>query len=163
MVTATATAQPERVDEDGKRYRVDVEDSATTLVELASGAIGTIISSWATRVRRDDLVTLQVDGTGGSAVAGLHRCRIQRDAATPAIKHFSVNTDLGIDYREGWSDAPDAGPYVNPYRVGWEDFLRHLVTGVPIRSDLAAGIRDLAFAEVCRRSAQTGQWVEIGS
>jgi predicted dehydrogenase len=161
IVTATATAQPDRVDEAGKRYRVDVEDSATTLVELANGAIGTIISSWATRVRRDDLVTLQVDGTGGSAIAGLHRCRIQRAATTPAIRHFSVNTDLGIDYREGWSDAPDVGPYVNPYRVGWEDFLRHLVTGTPIRSDLAAGIRDLAFAEACRASAAARQWVEL--
>jgi predicted dehydrogenase len=161
VVTAAATAQPERVDEAGARYRVDVEDSATTLVELASGAIGTVISSWATRVRRDDLVTLQVDGTGGSAIAGLHRCRIQSDAATPAVKHFNVITDLGIDYRDGWSDAPDAGAYVNPYRVGWEDFLRHLVTGAPIRSDLAAGIRDLAFAEACRMSAETGQWVEF--
>jgi predicted dehydrogenase len=72
-----------------------------------------------------------------------------------------VTTDLGIDYRDGWSDAPDAGAYVNPYRVGWEDFLRHLVTGAPIRSDLAAGIRDLAFAEACRMSAETGQWVEF--
>jgi predicted dehydrogenase len=163
IVTAAAIAQPERVDEAGKPYRVDVEDSATTLVELANGAIGTIISSWATRVRRDDLVTLQVDGTGGSAIAGLHRCRIQSDAATPTVRHFSVNTDLGIDYRDGWSDAPDAGPYVNPYRVGWEDFLRHLVTSAPIRSDLAAGVRDLAFAEACRRSAATGQWVELDS
>jgi len=163
IVTAAATAQPDRVDEAGKRYRVDVEDSATTLVELENGAIGVIISSWATRVRRDDLVILQVDGTGGSAIAGLHRCRVQGDAATPAIKHFGVNTDLGIDYRDGWSDAPDAGPYVNPYRVGWEDFLRHLVTGAPIRSDLAAGIRDLAFAEACRASAATGQWVELDS
>jgi predicted dehydrogenase len=161
VVTAAATAQPERVDEAGARYRVDVEDSAATLVELASGAIGTVISSWATRVRRDDLVTLQVDGTGGSAIAGLHRCRIQSDAATPAIKHFSVITDLGIDYRDGWSDAPDAAPYVNPYRVGWEDFLRHLVAGAPIRSDLAAGVRDLAFAEICRISAEKGAWMEF--
>lgn len=161
LVTAAATAQPERIDEAGARYRVDVEDSATTLVELASGAIGTVISSWATRVRRDDLVTLQVDGTGGSAIAGLHRCRIQSDAATPAVKHFNVITDLGIDYRDGWSDAPDAGAYVNPYRVGWEDFLRHLVTGAPIRSDLAAGIRDLAFAETCRMSAGKDAWMEF--
>ena len=161
MCLPAAIAQPERIDEAGKRYSVDVEDTATTLVELESGATGTIISSWATRVRRDDLVTLQVDGTGGSAIAGLHRCAIQGDAATPAIRHFSVTTDLGIDYREGWSDAPDAGAYVNPYRVGWEDFLRHLVTGAPIRSDLAAGIRDLAFAEACRTSAATGRWVEM--
>ena len=163
IVTAAATAAPERIDEAGARYRVDVEDTATTLVELENGAIGTIISSWATRVRRDDLMTLQVDGAGGSAIAGLHRCRVQSDAATPTVKHFNPTVDLGIDYRDGWSDAPDAGPYINPYRVGWEDFLRHLVTGAPIRSDLAAGVRDLAFAEACRRSAETGQWVALDS
>ncbi|HEY2135072.1 MAG TPA: Gfo/Idh/MocA family oxidoreductase, partial [Xanthobacteraceae bacterium] len=161
VVTAAATAAPERIDEAGARYRVDVEDTATTLVELQNRAVGTIISSWATRVRRDDLMTLQIDGTGGSAVAGLHRCRIQNAAGTPAVKHFNPMVDLGIDYRDGWDDAPDAGPYTNPYRVGWEDFLRHLVVGAPIKSDLAAGIRDLQFAEACRRSAATGAWVEM--
>jgi predicted dehydrogenase len=161
IVTASAIATPERGDGAGARFRVDVEDTATTLVELASGAIGTILSSWATRVRRDDLMTFQVDGTGGSAIAGLHRCRIQSAAGTPTVKHFNPMVDLGIDYRDGWHDAPGAGPYVNPYRVGWEDFLRHLVTGAPIRSDLAAGIRDLEFAEACVRSAATNAWVDL--
>jgi predicted dehydrogenase len=161
MVTAAATATPQRVDEAGARYVADVEDTAATLVELESGAIGTILSSWATRVRRDDLMTFQVDGTGGSAVAGLHRCRVQAAAATPTVKHFNPMVDLGIDYRADWSDAPDGGPYINPYRVGWEDFLRHLVTSAPITSDLAAGIRDLALAEACRRSAATRQWVNL--
>ena len=161
LVTLSSTAAPQRVDEAGRRYPVDVEDTATTLIELASGAVGTIISSWATRVRRDDLMTFQVDGTGGSAVAGLHRCRIQSSADTPLIKHFNPGVDLAIDYGTAWRDAPDAGPYVNPYRVGWEDFLRHLATGAPLRSDLAAGVRDLAFAQACRRSAGTGTWVKM--
>ena len=69
-----STATPERIDEQGARYAVDVEDTASTIVELESGAIGTILSSWATRVRRDDLLTFQIDGTKGSAIAGLHRC-----------------------------------------------------------------------------------------
>ena len=159
--TLAATAAPQRVDEAGGRFSVDVEDTAATLVELASGAIGTIIASWATRVRRDDLMTFQVDGTGGSAVAGLHRCRIQSGADTPSIKHFNPSVDLGIDYGADWRDAPDAGPYANPYRIGWEHFLRHLATGAPLASDLAAGVRDLAFAEACRRSAGTGTWVEM--
>ncbi len=163
VATAAATAAPERVDEAGAPYRVDVEDSATTLVELASGAIGTILSSWATRVRRDDLMTLQVDGTGGSAIAGLHRCRVQSAADTPTVKHFNPTVDLGIDYGADWRDAPDAGPYTNPYRVGWEDFLRHVATGAPLKSDLAAGLRDLEFAEACRRSAATGAWVEMAT
>src|SRR4051794_31715536 len=77
VVAARATAIPERVDESGAPYKVDVDDTSVTLAELASGAVGTIICSWATRVRRDDLLTLQIDGTGGSAVAGLHRCWMQ--------------------------------------------------------------------------------------
>jgi predicted dehydrogenase len=161
VATMAATATPERADEAGARYAVDVEDQAATLVELASGAVGTIISSWATRVRRDDLMTLQVDGTDGSAVAGLHRCRIQAAADTPTVRHFNPMTDLGIDYGADWRDAPEAGPYVNPYRIGWEDFLRHVATGAPLKADLAAGIRDLAFAEACRESAATGAWVEL--
>ena len=93
-------ATPERIDEQGERYAVAVEDSAATLVELEGGVFGTILSSWATRVRRDDLLTLQVDGTKGSAVAGLHRCHVQSAAQTPTIAHFSVMKDIGADYRE---------------------------------------------------------------
>ena len=161
VVTAAGTAVPQRIDESGARYGVDVEDTATTLVELADGAFGTIISSWATRVRRDDLMTFAIDGTGGSAVAGLHRCRVQSAAATPTVKHFNPMVDLAVEYRADWSDAPEAGPYTNPYRVGWEDFLRHLVAGAPLISDLAAGVRDLQFAEACGRSAATGAWVDL--
>ena len=83
VVSATPTAIPERVDEEGNRFHVDVDDTSVTLAELASGAVGTIICSWATRVRRDDLVTLQIEGTGGSALAGLHRCWMQSAADTP--------------------------------------------------------------------------------
>jgi predicted dehydrogenase len=71
--------------------------------------------------------------------------------------------DLGIDYDAEWRDAPDAGPYTNPYRVGWEDFLRHVATGAPLTSDLAAGVRDIAFAEACLRSGASRAWVEMES
>ena len=159
VVTSAATTAPERVDEAGTRYAVDVEDQATTLVELASGATGTIIATWATRVRRDDLMTFQIDGTKGSAVAGLHRCHTQALADTPKVAAFNPMVDLGIDYRARWQEAPAAGPYLNPYRVGWEDFLRHLATGAPLRSDFAAGIRDVAFAQACQQSVGDGAWV----
>lgn len=159
VVTAAATTVPERVDEAGARYAVDVEDHATTLVELASGATGTIIASWATRVRRDDLMTFQVDGTEGSASAGLHRCYLQTLADTPKVAAFNPTVDLAVDYRARWQEAPAAGPYRNPYRVGWEAFLHHLTAGTPLASDFAAGIRDVAFAETCGRSAREGRWV----
>jgi predicted dehydrogenase len=154
-------ATPARIDEEGARYSVAVEDSAATLVELESGAFGTILSSWATRVRRDDLLTLQVDGTAGSAVAGLHRCHVQSAARTPAIAHFSVMKDIAADYRDGWEEAPPLPHYRNPYRVGWEQFLRHVATGAPLACDFAAGIRDVAFAEACHRSMQERTWIAL--
>jgi len=159
VVTSAATAAPERIDETGMRYAVDVEDQATTLVELASGATGAVIASWATRMRRDDLMTFQIDGTKGSAIAGLHRCYMQSLADTPRVAAFNPMVDLAIDYRARWQEAPAAEPNLNPYRVGWEDFLRHLVADAPMRSDFAAGIRDVAFAEACGRSARENGWV----
>ena len=79
-----------------------------TLAELASGAVGAIVCSWATRVRRDDLMTLQIDGTGGSAIAGLHRCWTQSAADTPPIRRFNPDTDIGADYRGDWKEVPGA-------------------------------------------------------
>ena len=154
-------ATPERIDEEGLRYAVAVEDSAATLVELEGGAFGTILSSWASRVRRDDLLTLQVDGTKGSAVAGLHRCHVQSLVQTPAIAHFSVMKDIDADYRDGWRQAAPLASYVNPYRVGWERFLRHVATNAPLQSDWAAGIRDVAFAEACHRSMTERRWIDF--
>ncbi len=159
--SAAWTAAPERIDEQGERYAVDVEDAAATLVELENGAFGTILSSWATRVRRDDLFTLQVDGTKGSALAGLHRCHVQTMAQTPAIAHFSVMKDIDADYRSGWTEAPPLAAYINPYRVGWENFLRHVVTAAPLQSNFAAGIRDVQFAEACHRSMAERTWISL--
>jgi predicted dehydrogenase len=154
-------ATPDRIDEQGSRYAVAVDDSAATLVELEGGAFGTILSSWATRVRRDDLLVLQVDGTKGSAVAGLHRCHVQSLAQTPALAHFSVMKDIDADYRDAWRQAPPLASYVNPYRVGWERFLRHVARNAPLQSDWAAGIRDVAFAEACHRSMTERRWIDF--
>jgi predicted dehydrogenase len=159
VVAATATAIPQRVDEGGKAYRADVDDTSLMLVELASGTVGIISCSWATRVRRDDLMTLQVDGTGGSAVAGLHRCRTQSAAETPTIRRVNPDLDIGADYRSEWRDVTDGGPYTNPYRVGWEHFLRHVVAGAPPLCDLSAGIRDVQLAEACYRSVAQQTWI----
>ena len=161
VVTAATTAIPERIDEAGKPYRVDVDDTSVTLAELANGAVGTIICSWATRVRRDDLLTLQVDGTGGSAIAGLHRCWMQCSAETPTIRHFNPSMDIGSDYRGGWQELAGSSVYTNPYRVGWENFLRHIANDAPLVSDLSAGIRDVQLAEACYRSVAEKKWIGI--
>jgi len=159
--SAAWTATPERIDEAGERYRVEVDDSAATLVELESGICGTILSSWATRVRRDDLFTLQVDGTQASATATLHRCHVQTAARTPLIRGFSVMTDIAADYRDGWVEAPLLTEYRNPYRIGWERFLRHVAADEPPAASFAAGIRDVQFAEACVRSVKERTWVAL--
>ncbi|MGH6684193.1 MAG: Gfo/Idh/MocA family protein, partial [Pseudolabrys sp.] len=161
VVTAATTAVPERADENGKRFHVDVDDNSMTLAELTNGAIGTIVCSWATRVGRDDLMTLQVDGTGGSAIAGLHRCWTQSAADTPAIRRFDPDTDIDADYRGQWTEAAGAATYTNPYRAGWENFLRHVVAGMPLNCDLSAGIRDVQLAEACLRSAAQQRWIVL--
>ena len=161
VASAQWTALPQRIDENGAPYDVAVEDSAATLVEIEGGAFGTIMSTGTTRVRRDDLFTLQVDGTEGSAVAGLHRCYVQGSADTPAIAHFSVMKDIGADYRSGWSEAPPLQSYCNPYRAGWERFLRHVVADAPFACDFSAGARDVAFAEACRRSMAERTWIAM--
>jgi predicted dehydrogenase len=159
--SAQWTATPERLDENGTRYRVPVEDSAATLIEVEGGVFGTLLSSWATRVRRDDLFTLQIDGSKASALATLHRCYVQRAANTPVIAHFNISEDLGIDYRNGWTELPSPGAGVNPYRVGWEQFLRHVATDAPLASNFSAGIRDVAFAEACQRSMAERAWIAM--
>jgi predicted dehydrogenase len=163
VTTALSTATPERIDERGARYAVDVEDNAATLVELESDAIGTILASWATRVRRDDLLTFQIDGSKGSAIAGLHKCWATINAATPRTAHFSITKDAGIDYRSHWTEVDDPGPFKNPYRIGWENFLRHVATGAPLQADFAAGIRDVEFAEACCRSAKEARWISLAA
>lgn len=167
QVAGTAwTAQPERIDEEGNAYAVDVEDSTTTLLELENGAFGTILSSWANRVRRDDLVTFQVDGTEGSAIAGLRRCWAQSAADTPMIRGFDLGRDAntgrdGTDYLDDWKEVPETVAYKNPYRVGWEGFIRHIVADAPFASDLRAGIRDVQLAEASKQAADERIWVPL--
>jgi predicted dehydrogenase len=161
VISASRTEITERFDEAGQQYRVDVDDASVTLVELASGIVGTIRCSWATRVRRDDLLTVQIDGTGGSAVAGVHRCWIQDARDTPDIRHINPVQDAGMDYRGGWEEVHAGGPCINPYRAGWEDFIRHVVLDAPVSSDLSAGVRDVQLAEACYRSAAEQRWIEI--
>ena len=161
IVAATATAVPQRADESGTRYDVDVDDTSVTLVELDNGAIGTIVCSWATRVRRDDVLTFQIDGTGGSAIAGVHRCWTQSATDTPEVRHINPMVDIGFDYHRDWKEVSESVDPTNPYRIGWERFLRHIVAGEPLASDLSAGIRDLRLVQACYRSAAEGRWITL--
>ncbi|HCP01519.1 MAG TPA: oxidoreductase [Rhodospirillaceae bacterium] len=160
------TAQPERIDEQGKRYDVDVEDATATLLELKNGARGAILSSWARRVRGDDLVTFQIDGTGGSAVAGLRKCWAQSAAETPRIEGFNMGPDaetmdFEIDYDSNWIEVDEGAPYKNPYRFGWEGYIHHVVSGKPFPHSLAAGVRDVQLAEASATASDEHSWVEL--
>lgn len=160
VVTVAWTAIPERLDEDGKPYEVDTDDSNATLIELESGACGVITSSWATRVKRDDLMVFHVDGTDGSAAAGLHRCHVQALSATPKGR-FDPNQDHNHDYHADWVPAPHTPPFTNGYRMGWEAFIRHVVDDSPLAADIAAGIRDVALAKACQASIEEERWVPM--
>lgn len=160
VVSAAWTAIPERLGEDGKPYSVDTDDSNATLIELESGAFGTITSTWATRAKGDDLVTFHVDGTEGSAVAGIHRCNVQALSQTPTVR-FDPNTDHNRDYHADWSPAPHDPPFTNGYRMGWEAFIRHVVNDEPIAADINAGLRDVALAKACQASLKEERWVPM--
>lgn len=151
---------PERVDERGERYRADAEDAAYAIFELEGGVVAQMNSSWAVRVYRDDLLTLQVDGTHGSAVAGLREVRVQPRVTTPKPVW---NPDLAspIDYRDGWTLVPTNDPADNAFKVQWERFLRHVAWDEPYAWDFFAGARGVQLAEAGLRSWRERRWVEL--
>ncbi|MDG4810412.1 Gfo/Idh/MocA family oxidoreductase [Micromonospora sp. WMMD1120] len=156
----TATHVPERVDEAGHTYPATADDAAYAIFELAGGVIAQINSSWTVRVHRDELVEFQVDGTEGSAVAGLRNCRVQHRAVTPKPVW---NPDLPVteDFRAQWVDVPDNEEFDNGFKVQWEAYLRHVVAGAPFRWDFLAGARGVQLAELGLRAAREGVRVEV--
>ncbi|MGC4757904.1 Gfo/Idh/MocA family protein [Micromonospora trifolii] len=156
----TATHVPERVDEAGHPYAATADDAAYATFELDGGVIAQINSSWAVRVYRDELVEFQVDGTEGSAVAGLRNCRVQHRAVTPKPVW---NPDLPAteDFRAQWAEVPDNEEFDNGFKVQWEAYLRHVVAGEPFRWDFLAGARGVQLAELGLRSAREGGRIEV--
>ncbi|MEV4490720.1 Gfo/Idh/MocA family oxidoreductase [Micromonospora coxensis] len=155
-----ATHVPERVDEAGRPYPATADDAAYGIFELDGGIVAALNSSWCTRVHRDELVEFHVDGTEGSAVAGLRRCRVQHRAVTPKPVW---NPDLPAteDFRAQWTEVPDNEEFDNGFKVQWEAFLRHVVAGAPFGWDFLAGARGVQLAELGLRSAREGRRVEV--
>jgi predicted dehydrogenase len=156
----TATHIERRFDEDGAPYQATADDAAYAIFELAGGIIAQINSSWAVRVFRDELVEFQVDGTEGSAVAGLRRCRFQHRAATPRSV-WDPDKPYADDPRGDWSEIPDNQEFGNGFRVQWENFLRHAVAGKPFELDFASGARGVQLAELGLRSAREGRRFDV--
>ncbi|MGC4901604.1 Gfo/Idh/MocA family protein [Micromonospora echinospora] len=160
VTAVTATHIPERVDENGARYRATADDAAYGIFELAGGVVAQINSSWAVRVHRDELVEFQVDGTHGSAVAGLRDCRIQHRGATP-MPVWNPDLPVTEPFRDQWQIVPDNGEHDNAFKVQWEAFLRHVVDDEPFPWDFLAGARGVQLAEAGLRSAREGRRVTI--
>ncbi|MGH9136874.1 MAG: Gfo/Idh/MocA family protein, partial [Acidimicrobiales bacterium] len=159
LVLAT-THIPERIDEAGQPYAATADDAAYGILQLANGAVVQINASWATRVRRDDLLTIHVDGTGGSAVAGLRDCVQQHRSATPRP---TWNPDVlnPIDFRATWLDVPAAADYENGFKEQWERFLRHVVDDEPFPWTFERAARGNDLVEAALRSNAERRWVRL--
>ncbi|MFI9570848.1 Gfo/Idh/MocA family protein [Microbispora rosea] len=160
-VTARAVTHiEERVDEHDRPYKVTADDAAYAIFELAGGVIAQINSSWAVRVNRDELVEFQVDGTHGSAVAGLRRCRVQHRSATP-MPVWNPDLPATEPFRDQWQEVPDNAEFGNGFKTQWEMFVRHVVEDAPFPYDLASGARGVQVAELGLRSSAEGVRVEV--
>lgn len=156
-----ATHIPVRYDESGKPYDADTDDAAYATFQLAGGVVAHINSSWVTRVRRDDLATFQVDGTHGSAVAGLQKCWTQSRVATPKPV-WNPDIPQPIDFFAGWQEVPDTQPYPNGFRAQWEMFFRYLAGEVATYPwDLLAGAKGVQLAEAGLKSWAERRWIDL--
>ncbi|GAA5108701.1 Gfo/Idh/MocA family oxidoreductase [Alloalcanivorax gelatiniphagus] len=160
-VTAKAVTHiPERWDENGERYDATADDAAYAIFELAGGIIAQVNSSWAVRVERKELVEFQVDGTHGSAVAGLFNCRIQPRESTP-MPVWNPDLPTSEDFRGQWREIPDNQVFGNGFRAQWEQFLLDVHAGRPHGYDFAAGVRGLELVDAGLLSSAEGRRVEL--
>lgn len=151
---------PKRWDEAGKPYKADADDAAYATFQLAGGIIAQINSSWCTRVRRDDLVTFHVDGTLGSAVAGLTKCWSQARVNTPRPV-WNPDVPQPIDFYKTWSVVPDTAATENGFKVEWELFIRHLFGNTPFKWNLLEGAKGVQLAEAGLKSWKERRWIDI--
>ena len=154
------TAQPKRWDEQQRPYDVDVEDEARAILEFPGGVVGEIFSSWATRIRRDDMLVVTAEGTQGSAVATLQQCWTQSLENTPKPV-FPVQAPQTMDFRSQWAEVPDMVPFKNSYRQAWELYLRHIAEDAPNTASLAQAARGLQLIEACHESHDARRWVNL--
>jgi predicted dehydrogenase len=155
-----ATHIPERWDEQGKKYAATADDAAYATFELAGGVIAHMNSSWAVRVRRDDLLTLQVDGTLGSAVAGLQKCVAQPRVATPKPV-WNPDVPQAIDFYDTWQDVPTNLSYDNAFKAQWELYIRHVCEDAPFRWSLLEGAKGVQLVDCALKSWAERRWVDV--
>ncbi|PSL02730.1 putative dehydrogenase [Haloactinopolyspora alba] len=160
VTSRAVTHLPHRWDENGELYEATADDAAYAIFELDGDVVAQFNSSWTVRVHRDELLELQVDGTLGSAVAGLHRCVVQPRAATPRP---TWNPDLPdtTPYRQQWQDVPDNVGAENGFKAQWEQFVRHVVDDEPHPYDFLAGARGVRLAQAGLQSSAEARRIEL--
>ena len=154
------THLPERVDESGEEYEATAEDAAYAIIELEDDVVAQINSSWAVRVKRDDLLEIQVDGTEGSAVTGLRECKTQHHANTPKPE-WNPDTPTEHDFYDEWEDVPDNRIFENAFKQQWEAYIRHVVADEPFPWDFLDGAKGIQLTEASYRSWDEGRQVEV--
>jgi predicted dehydrogenase len=155
-----ATHIPKRVDEQGNEYVCTADDAAYATFELDNGVIIQSNSSWSVRVDRDDLLTVTVDGTEGSAVAGLRDCKVQHRVNTPRAV-WNPDIPNPFRFREQWVEVPDNQAFDNGFKVQWELFLKHVVLGTPFPWDLLEGAKGVQLSELALQSWRERRWVDV--
>jgi predicted dehydrogenase len=155
-----ATHIPKRVDENGNAYAATADDAAYAMFALEGGIIAQMNSSWCVRVHRDDLLTLQVDGTHGSAIAGLHSCKIQHRVATPRPV-WNPDVQSAHDFYSDWQPVPDINTFENGFKVQWEMFIRHVLEGSPFNYTLLEGAKGVQLAEAGLASWGERRWIDL--
>ena len=154
------THVPRRVDEDGEEYEATAEDAAYAILELEDDVVAQINSSWTVRVNRDDLFEIQVDGTEGSAVAGLRECHVQDIATTPKPT-WNPDQPKDHDFHEDWAEVPDNREFENAFKQQWEEFIRHVVADEPFPYDFSAGAKGVQLSELGYRSWEEGRRIDV--
>ncbi len=155
-----ATHLPKRIDEKGKPYDCTSDDACYGTIETENGIICQFNSSWTVRVRRDDLFTMQVDGTLGSAVVTLRKCYAQAAGTTPRPT-WNPDIDQPINFFEGWQEVPDATTYDNAFKIQWEEFIKHVVINTPFPWTLREGAKGVQLAELSLKSWAERRWVDV--
>ncbi len=155
-----ATLIGNRFESAGKPYRATADDAAYAIFELENGIVVQINSSWATRVRRDDLFVMQVDGIKGSAVAGLREVWIQPYSATPRPL-WNPDIDNPLKFHDDWIKMPTNEIYENAFRIQWELFLRHVVKDDLFSWDLLEGAKGVQLAELALEAWQNRVWKDV--